>query len=248
MDIIGHGFLAQHLAGIADKHGGVVALAAGVSAANGTSAAQFAREEDLLTRTLDRCATTGERLLFFSTASTGMYGAGGYGREDEPVAPGTPYGKHKLHLETVIHESGVDCLVVRLAHVVGPNQPAHQMLPSLHAQVLAGEVRLHEGARRDIIDVVDVVGLIDRLLAADVSPDIVNVATGWAVPIEDLVAEIEALLGREARHVVVRTPPVNHLVCTAKLRRLVPEVAAMGFDEHYFKPVLGRYLAAAALV
>jgi NDP-hexose 4-ketoreductase len=43
MDIIGHGFLAQHLAGIADRHDGVVALAAGVSAANGTSAAQFAR-------------------------------------------------------------------------------------------------------------------------------------------------------------------------------------------------------------
>jgi NDP-hexose 4-ketoreductase len=248
MDIIGHGFLAQHLAGIADRHDGVVALAAGVSAANGTSAAQFARESDLLARQLDRCATTGERLLFFSTASTGMYGAAGNGREDEPVTPGTPYGQHKRHLETVIRDSGVDCLVVRLAHVVGPNQPPHQLLPSLLTQVLAGDVRLHEGARRDIIDVVDVVRLIDRLLGAQVSSDVVNVATGWAVPIEALVAHIETLLGRTATHRIVQAPTVNHLVCTAKLRRLVPEVATMGFDEHYFKPVLGRYLAAAALV
>lgn len=40
MDIIGHGFLAKHLAGIAGQHAGVVALAAGVSAAAGTSGGQ----------------------------------------------------------------------------------------------------------------------------------------------------------------------------------------------------------------
>lgn len=197
---------------------------------------------------LDRCAGSGERLLFFSTASTGMYGAAGRGREDEPVVPGTPYGQHKRRLEQIIAESGVDHLVVRLAHVVGPEQPGHQLLPSLTTQVLAGEVLLHAGARRDIIDVVDVVRLLDRLPAAGVRGEVVNIATGWAVPVEQLIGRIEAILGCRARRTLVRTPPVNHLVCTAKLRCLVPEAAELGFGSHYFEAVLEQYLSAAALV
>lgn len=248
MDVIGHGFLAQHLAGIAGSHEHVVALAAGVSAAAGTSPAQFEREALRLADVLARCAASGERLVFFSTASTGMYGAAGQGREDESVVPGTPYGRHKLGLEQVIRRSGVDHLVVRLAHVVGPNQPPHQLLPSLLSQVLRGEVRLHEGARRDIIDVTDVVGILHRLLTAGVHGEVVNIATGWAVPVEQLISRIEHTLGRRARRTLVRTPPVNHLVSTAKLHRLVPEVAGMGFGATYFEAVLDRYLSAGALV
>ena len=248
MDIIGHGFLAQHLAAIAGGHDGVLALAAGVSAASGTSRAEFDREEALLAGALRRCLVSGQRLLFFSTASTGMYGAAGRGREDEPVWPGTPYGRHKLNLERVVRESTVDHLVVRLAHVVGPNQPPHQLLPSLTSQVLAGRVRLHAGARRDVIDVADVVAVIDRLLAARVNREVVNIATGHAVPVERLVERIEERLGVRARHTVVQTPPVNHLVCIEKLRRLVPSVCAMGFTDRYYRPVLDRYLSTGALV
>lgn len=242
MDIIGHGFLAKHLAACADTYPGVVVLAAGVSAANGTSAPEFRRERALLDATIGRCVRSGERLVFFSTASTGMYGASGRGAEDEPVRPSTPYGWHKLFLERRLRASGADHLVLRLAHVVGPDQPPHQLLPSLASQVLAGEVRLHRGARRDIIDIADVVRLIDRLLAAGVHREVVNIATGHAVPVERIVARIEDRLHARARHVVVDTPPVNHLVCTGKLRRLVPAVADLAFDGHYHEAVLDRYL------
>lgn len=249
VDIIGHGFLAGHLRGIAGAHPDVVVIAAGVSAASWTSAEQFDREAALLASVLDRCRETGERLVFFSTASTGMYGApGGCGREDEPVEPRTPYGRHKLGLEQRIRESTVDHLVLRLAHVAGPDQPPHQLLPSLASQVLAGEVRLHRGARRDVIDVADVVAVVDRLLTAAVSRAVVNVATGYAVPVEDLVTGIEARLGTRARRIVVDTPPMNHLVSIGKLRRLVPAVAAMGFGPHYYEHVLDRYVPAPARV
>lgn len=250
MDVVGHGFLATHLTGYLasrpDAHPGVVVLAAGVSAAGGVSAAEFARERALLEDTIGRCRRTGQRLVFFSTASTGMYGASGRGAEDEPVAPRTPYGRHKLELEHRLRGSGADHLVLRLAHVVGPDQPAHQLLPSLASQVCAGEVRLYRSARRDIIDIADVVRLIDELLAAGVRREVVNIATGFAVPVERIVARIEARLGVRARHVVVDTPPVNHLVCTRKLRRLVPAVAGMAFDDRYHERVLDRYLSPVA--
>jgi len=251
VDIIGRGFLARHLRGIAAAHPGVVAVAAGVSAASGTSAAEFDREATLLSTVLERCRATGERLVFFSTASTGMYGApGGCGREDEPVEPRTPYGRHKLGLEARIRASTVDHLILRLAHVAGPDQPPHQLLPSLASQVLAGTVRIHRGARRDVIDVVDVVAVIDRLLAAGpdggagIGPAVVNVATGHAVPVEALVAGIEERLGTRAARVVVDTPPMNHLVSIDTLRRLVPAVDAMGFGPRYHESVLDRYVPA----
>lgn len=248
MEIIGRGFLARHLAGIAGDHDGVVALAAGVSCAAGTSPADFAREAALVTRVAARCRDSGERLLFFSTASTGMYGAGGHGREDEPVAPISPYGRHKHELERVVTGSGADYLVARLAHVVGPAQPPHQLIPALMEQILRGQVVLHVGAKRDIIDVIDVVGILSRLLTAGTGQQLVNIATGWAVPVEDLATRIEAILGTRARRAWVRRPPVNHLVSTAKLRRLVPEVAAMEFGPRYFEAVLDRYLSAAVLI
>ncbi|MEV0001595.1 NAD-dependent epimerase/dehydratase family protein [Micromonospora sp. NPDC050980] len=248
MDIIGRGFLARHLAARSTAHDGVLVLAAGVSAASGTAQADFDREAALVAEAVRRCAADGRRLLIFSTASTGMYGATGRGREDEPVRPGTPYGWHKLAVEGLVRESGVDHLVVRLAHVAGPAQPAHQLLPSLADQVLAGRVRLHAGARRDIIDVVDVVAVLDHLLGAGVSREVVNIATGHAVPVERLVDRIEQRLGVRARRTVVATRPVNHFVCTEKLRRLVPAVAAMGFTETYYEAVLDRYVVARPLV
>jgi nucleoside-diphosphate-sugar epimerase len=247
MDIIGHGFLAQHLASMAGSHDRVVVLAAGVSAAAATTPEQFGRETDLVASVLDRCLASGERLLFFSTASTGIYGAAQRGSEDEDSVPCTPYGQHKLRLERLIQASGADYLIVRLAHVAGPSQPGHQLLPSLLDQVNAGEVTLHEGARRDIIDVADVVTIIDHLLGAGVSRDVVNIATGWPVPVGDLVSWIERETGRRAHRTVLRRPPVNHHISTAKLRRLVPEVEQMGFGADYYTSVLGRYLFAAAL-
>jgi NDP-hexose 4-ketoreductase len=241
MHIVGHGFLAGQLARIADRHPDVLALAAGVSAATGTSPAQFARERALLDEAI--CRSTGERLLFFSTASTGMYGAPEcQGREDEPVAPRTAYGCHKRDLELILAGSGVGHLCVRLAHVVGPDQPPHQLLPSLASQILAGQVRIHRGARRDIIDVADVVTVLDHLLALGTRDTVVNVATGYAVPVEAIVAHVQARLGVTAHRVEVDAPAVNHLVSIDTLRRLVPTVATLGFGERYYQRVLDRYV------
>src|SRR4051812_30098309 len=103
MQIIGRGFLAGHLRPITAAHPGVVVLAAGVSAANDTSQHDFDREATLVYQAIRRCSASGERLLFFSTAAAGMYSVPGEpGREDGPVLPATPYGRHKLALEAVL--------------------------------------------------------------------------------------------------------------------------------------------------
>lgn len=246
MEIVGRGFLAGHLRSIAAAHHRAVVVAAGVSAASDTSQDEFGREARLLYRIAARCAERGEQLVFFSTASTGMYSMSGRaGREAGPVFPATPYGRHKLALEAALNSSEVDYLILRLAHVVGPRQPPHQLLPSMAAQVRSGRVTIHRGARRDLIDVHDVVRIIDSLLSAGVSRETVNVASGAAVPVEDIVDHLELRLGSTAAREYVDRAGAQE-VSVDKLRALVPGVAEMRFGPHYFRSLLDKYVPATA--
>jgi NDP-hexose 4-ketoreductase len=244
MDIVGTGFLARNLRPLAGRHPDTVVLAAGVSWASGTSDEDFAREAALLREVAKRCLDTGRRLLFFSTAATGMYGlAEGPGREDTPVTPCTPYGAHKLALEELLRESGADHLILRLGHLVGPDQPEHQLLPTLVRQLRQGTVRVHRGAARDLIDVGDVITVIDHLLATDLRAETVNVASGVAVPVKDIVDHLAQALGIEARREFVETGGRQHVISTDKLRALVPQVAHMGFGPDYYRRILGDFTA-----
>jgi NDP-hexose 4-ketoreductase len=241
MEVIGNGFLAGNLATIAASHPGVVVAAFGVSVASGIPEADFTREATRLYELISRCERSRERLVFFSTASAAMYSVPGEaGREDGPVFPSTAYGRHNLALEAVLAASPVDHLVLRLTHVVGPAQHPMMLVPSLVRQVRSGVVRLHRGARRDLIDVTDVVVLVDRLLTAGVSRTVVNVASGTAVPIERIVDHVEAELGVLADREYVRDV-ASQPVSVARLRRLVPEAALIG-GEDYHRRVLGRYV------
>ncbi|MFC9426293.1 NAD-dependent epimerase/dehydratase family protein [Streptomyces sp. NPDC056987] len=244
MEIVGTGFLARCLRPLADRHPDTVALAAGESRTSGASDADFAREAALLRDVTKRCAADGQRLLFFSTAATGLYGlAEGPGSEDVPVTPCTPYGAHKLALEEQLRDSGADHLILRLAHLVGPHGRYHQLVPTLVRQIREGVVTLHRGATRDLIRVSDALTVIDRLLATGTRADTVNVASGFAAPVEDIVGHLAGALGLEPRTEYVATG-VPYAISTRKLRALVPHVADLGFGPDYYQLVLNHFLAA----
>ncbi|CAL9648861.1 NAD-dependent epimerase/dehydratase [Streptomyces sp. DH-12] len=251
MEIIGRGFLARSLGPIAHRHPDTVAVAAGVSWASQTSAADFDRERALIRETACRCRAEGSRLLFFSTAAAAMYGAvDGPAREDGPTRPLNPYGTHKLALEGWLRGSGTRHLTLRLGHLVGPAQPPHQLVPSLVAQVRRGTIRIHRGAVRDLVHVEDAVTLVDHLLERALDGETVNVASGHAAPVAGIVDHLAHRLGAEPRREYLDVGPavaVAPSICTAKLRGLVPEAAAMGFGPGYHRQVLDRYLGAAGV-
>ncbi|MDT8909768.1 NAD-dependent epimerase/dehydratase family protein [Amycolatopsis sp. PS_44_ISF1] len=240
MEVIGSGFLAGRFADLAGSRPGVVVAAFGVSVASGIPEADFTREATRLYELIRRCERREEKLVFFSTASAAMYAVPGEpGREDGPVFPSTAYGRHNLTLEAVLAASRVDYLALRLAHVVGPAQHARMLVPSLVRQIQSGAVRLYRGARRDLVDVDDLVDLTDRLLATGVSRTVVNVATGSAVPVERIVDHLEAELGVTADRAYV-SEATSQPVSVARLRHLVPEAARIG-GEDYYRDVLGKY-------
>ncbi|SEG80896.1 dTDP-4-dehydrorhamnose reductase [Actinacidiphila yanglinensis] len=248
MRIIGSGFLARNLAARADRHPGVVVYAAGPSGGSADDAGAFARDAERLCAALAECRTDGSRLVYVSTSSVGLYGRPGPRLvESGPVYPCSAYGRHKLAMEGVVRASGPDHLILRLAYPVGPFQPAHQVVPALTAQVRAGQVTILRGARRDLLDVAHFTAIVDALLIAGVAGEVVNVASGTAVPAERIVDHIAERLGVRPRKRIVETPPESG-ISVDRLRELVPETAGFGFGPGYFRDVLDRYVPVTPVV
>ncbi|HXL91030.1 MAG TPA: NAD-dependent epimerase/dehydratase family protein [Streptosporangiaceae bacterium] len=247
MEIVGNGFLARHLRPLADRHPGSLALAAGISTTAARAPEELARERRLVTETAARCGSDGLLLVFFSTASSAMYGGmGSPASEDTPAEPISPYGRHKLALERLVAESGTDFLVLRLSHLMGPDQPPHHLLPALLDQARRGEFRVHSGATRDILDVADAVAALDGLLLGAVRGQVVNVASGRQTPIEIVIDHIERRLGLQVRRSYVQVEPAQATaaeVSVERLRAVMPGLVARVSRPGYVEAVIDRCLA-----
>lgn len=248
MQIIGRGFLARNLTdSLGARHPGVTALAAGVSSTSVTAADQLDREAELVYRTLAECRARRRTLLFFSTASFAMYGSRDVpAPESGPLCPPSVYGRHKLALESSITSAGVDFLILRLSHLVGPHQREHQLLPALAGQVQTGTVTVHRGAYRDLLDVADLVHAIDQLLTGRVRDQVINVASGTPEPVERVIEGIERRLGRTARRVYVPGAVARTLVSTDRLRCLGADLPAVDAGAGYLDRLLDQYLVSTA--
>ncbi|ASO20714.1 nucleoside-diphosphate-sugar epimerase [Actinoalloteichus hoggarensis] len=248
MEVIGNGFIARHLRRyFADRHPGTTVIAAGVSRTTANGAAEFARERLLVDEVTRRCRAESRRIVFLSTAASGLYGSrGGPHREDEPINPVSPYGRHKWNLEAMIADSGVDWLTLRLSSLVGDGQPAHQLVPSLTAQIEAGVVTVYQGSHRDLLDVRHMVDILDHLLAAKVCRTVVNVASGTPQPVDHIVTCIERRLDTSARWDFMTGSSGGAVVSIDRLCELVPEVAAYGFGPGYLERLIHRYVSPAS--
>ncbi|WP_330290101.1 hypothetical protein [Streptomyces sp. NBC_00576] len=96
---------------------------------------------------------------------------------------------------------------------------------------------MHKRAARDLIDVKDVATVIDRLLARGLRSETVNVAAGYAVPVQDIVDRLRHGLGLRARH-EYRDAGGQHAISIEKVRALVPQVASPGFGPDHHRRIL----------
>jgi nucleoside-diphosphate-sugar epimerase len=245
VEVVGRGFLARYLnEAFEDRYPNVTVIAAGVTKTLAAAVADFDREANLVYDVARHCRRQGRTVVFFSTSSDGMYGApDSPGHEDGAVFPTTPYGRHKLGIEAVLARCGARWLTVRLSHVVGAGQQPHQLVPALTTQIGTGTVTVHQGVHRDLIDVRHVVAALDRLLANEVSDQIVNVASGYPERVERIVTEIERRIGSTAHHELIPKPnAVRTVISTARLRSVFPDWDDFGFGPHYLPPLLDRYV------
>jgi nucleoside-diphosphate-sugar epimerase len=191
----------------ADRYSDVTAIAAGVTKTTSATLADFDREAALVYDVVRHARQTGRTVVFFSAASDSMYGTLGCpGLVEGPVYPVSAYGRHKLGMEEILARSGVKYLALRLSHIVGEGQRAHQLIPSLGRQILDGSVTVHRNAHRDLLDVEHLLLALDRVLASGVRQEVINVASGVLEPIERIVDSIEERFGVVAERTTVDVP------------------------------------------
>ncbi|MFJ8004014.1 NAD-dependent epimerase/dehydratase family protein [Streptomyces fagopyri] len=245
MEIVGRGFVAAALRTISHRHPGVVALAAGVSRISAEYLPHdLASEAALVTDRAHRCASRGELLLYFSTASAALYGARNCsGEESCGHAPRSAYGRHKRAMENLVKQSDCSWLILRLTHLVGPGQRPHQLVPALVAQALDGRVRVVRRASRDLLDVNDFVAMTDTVLSAGVQRETINLASGRSTDVDVIVDHVAALTATHpVRQYIEETS--RHSVSIEKLRSLSPRSRMWTFPEDYYKTVLDRSVPA----
>jgi GDP-4-dehydro-6-deoxy-D-mannose reductase len=146
-----------------------------------------------------------------------VYAAAGHAlAEDDPVRPRSAYAMSKLAQEQLalraVQEDGLDVIVTRPFNHTGPRQTPAFAAPSFARQIASierGEMEpiIRVGnltARRDLLDVRDVVTAYAALMAKGATGTIYNVASGIARPI---AAVLERLIARARVAVTVAPDP-----------------------------------------
>jgi UDP-glucose 4-epimerase len=174
-------------------------------------------------------ATPPELLLFASSAAVYPDTAGPISESLEPD-PIDVYGRTKLEGERLVRdfasETGARCLAARIFNVIGQRETNSHVVPELVAQVRSGASTIELGnleSRRDYTDVVDVASALAFLLSEAIGAHrIVNVGSGRAVSVRELVHTCETILGRPI-HVEVHRDRLRKLdrgELVADIRRL----------------------------
>ena len=143
-------------------------------------------------------------------------------REDRPLRPTNPYASSKAAAEMAALQAGsrgVEVVVARAFNHTGPGQDVRFALPSFARQVAMirageGEPLLRVGnlsARRDLLDVRDVVRAYLRLAQSGEPGGVYNVCSGAAHAMADVVDELVDLSGTRTRVEVdpARVRPVD---------------------------------------
>jgi nucleoside-diphosphate-sugar epimerase len=156
--------------------------------------------------------------------------------EASPTAPRHLYSACKRAAHDVLSELLRDTKTAfawaRLFFLYGPGEPAGRLVPHVTTQLLAGDVaKVSEGTQRRDFSHVDDVARAIVTIAESGARGVVNVGSGKAVPVRDLVATTARLLGAEDRVVYGARPqrPGDPEHVAADVARL----ASLGFSPQY---------------
>ena len=165
---------------------------------------------------IETCLAAGTgRLVHVSTSS--VYGARAEGDETAPLEPVSDYGRTKLEGERMVldavAERGLPATVLRYFSVFGPGQRPDMGYRRLIDSVLSGRefTVFGDGAQtRSSTYVDDVVEATVKALTAPgaaVVGEVLNVAGGESVSLNEAIGIVEELTGREARITHAETRP-----------------------------------------
>lgn len=195
------GVLARFLDAV---HPGVVVNCAGATRGG---ARELTRHNTVAVATVCeamRRSTAAARLVQVGCAAEyGPSPSGSSTAEDAVPRPGNPYGVSKLAASELVLGSGLDAVVLRVFSPAGPGTPTNSPLGRL-AEALrramqngdAGLTLAGLSVQRDFVDVRDVARAV-HAASLSAAQGLVNIGTGRAVRLRDMVAALAHVAGYE---------------------------------------------------
>ena len=184
-----------------------------------------------------------ERFVLISSSE--VYGTAEYAPMDEehPLNPRSPYAATKAGGDRLAYSYfvtyGLPIVIVRPFNNYGPRQHPEKVIPRFITQALAGEPLTVHGdghASRDWLHVDDDAEAIEAIIAADIdglAGQVVNVATGIDISVNDVADAVLAAVGADVEKVFVdeRLGQVDrHIGSTDKLAALTGWRARTSFE------------------
>jgi UDP-glucose 4-epimerase len=184
---------------------------------------------DGTSRVLEACRGSSVRNVIFASSAAVYTPTDSLCVEDEtPIGPLEVYGESKVAAERLIEafhaETGVATSTLRLFNAIGRNETNPHVVPHIFESLQAGDaIPLGNVApRRDYIDTRDVAGAIVAAGESAQGARVLNVGTGAAYSVEDIVARLREILGREIR--IVQEPSrmraTERMVLAADIARI----------------------------
>lgn len=173
----------------------------------------------------------GRRVVGAGSCAEYDWTAGWCDERETPCRPATLYGaaKHALHtvLDAFARQHGVSSAWGRIFFLYGPGEPAGRLVSSVASSLAAGRpVPCSDGLQhRDFLHVADVGDALAALLLSPVT-GAVNVASGQAIAVRDVVARLAEIAGRRdlIRWGALPRPPGDPDCIAARVVRLTEEI------------------------
>lgn len=199
---------------------------------------------EALLQALSKLAEPPKTLL---ASSANVYGANGQAviNEHVPPAPVNHYANSKMAMEHLArtYAERLPIIITRPFNYTGPGQAIHFLVPKIvqHIQQRASVIELgNTHVSRDFSDVRDIAAVYYRLLsewpAQAVSGSIVNVGSGEAVSLKNVIHRLEMLSNHSLEiHInpaFVRSNEIPELkACTQRLSAWVPGLKRYPLDQ-----------------
>ena len=223
--IVGQGLLARAFAARYGSDREVTVFASGVSNSAETDPAAFERERLLLAPLLEGDG----RVVYFGSCGSAT-----------GDAAQTPYMRHKRAMEQWVAGSARG-VVLRLPQVVGHTANPNTLTNFLRDRILSGTpFTVWADAERNLVDVDDVAAIGARLVdSAGSGAHVFSIAAERSLPMPELVAVFERVLGRAARcELQPRGAPLR-----IEATQAAAAARALGIDlgEGYAETVIRKY-------
>ena len=180
-------------------------------------------------RVLDACRGSSVQHVVFAS-SAAVYAPVNHAclEASTPLGPIEIYGESKMRGEELLQafhaETGVSSTALRLFNAVGRRETNPHVIPHIFDALRTSDVVPlgNTDARRDYVDSRDVATAILSVLQSVRGHNVMNVGTGVACSVNDLIAALRSILGRDirVRQEAERMRPVERMLLLADTTRL----------------------------